>query len=87
MKIDKSFVQEIDGKGDAPIVAAVVAMAASLGLEVVAEGVETPEQLRALRRFGCHELQGYLFGRPVPPPEIEHLLRALSPGLAAAVQT
>jgi EAL domain-containing protein (putative c-di-GMP-specific phosphodiesterase class I) len=65
LKIDKTFVQEIvDSQDRAPLVAAIVAMGHGLGLEVVAEGVETEEQLAVLRRLNCDGAQGYLLGRP-----------------------
>lgn len=68
LKIDRSFV---DGLGveeeDAIIVETVIRMASSLGLEVVAEGVETEQQAAILRAFGCHYLQGHLYGKPLEP--------------------
>lgn len=74
LKIDKSFVATIDGHREAPIVVAVVALAHGLGLEVVAEGVETTTQLERLRELGCDEMQGYLFSRPLPAEHFEQLL-------------
>ena len=74
LKIDKSFVATIDTDREAPIVVAVVALAHGLGLEVVAEGVETTEQLERLRELGCDEMQGFLFSRPLPPAEFQRLL-------------
>jgi EAL domain-containing protein (putative c-di-GMP-specific phosphodiesterase class I) len=75
LKIDKSFVQAIDSTTDrAPIIRAVVALAADLSLDVVAEGVETQHQLEFLRRNGCHEAQGFHLGRPVPADQFEILL-------------
>jgi EAL domain-containing protein (putative c-di-GMP-specific phosphodiesterase class I) len=53
-----------------------VALAKSLNLKVVAEGVETRAQLDVLRRFGCDELQGFLFSRPLPAEEMVELLRS-----------
>jgi EAL domain-containing protein (putative c-di-GMP-specific phosphodiesterase class I) len=50
-------------------------MAHAFGLDVTAEGVETPEQLELLRELGCANAQGYLLSRPMPPAEIENLLR------------
>jgi len=82
LKIDKSFVATIDTHREAPIVVAVVALAHGLGLEVVAEGVETTEQLDRLRELGCDEMQGFLFSRPVPAERFEQLLmlESISPG-------
>jgi EAL domain-containing protein (putative c-di-GMP-specific phosphodiesterase class I) len=56
------------------IVSAVISLARALNLKVVAEGVETEEQANLLRLLRCDEVQGYLFGRPVPPGELEKLL-------------
>ena len=77
LKIDRSFVQRITTHGgDAPIVTAVIAMARSLKLRVVAEGVETLEELEFLQAHECDEAQGYYFSRPVPPEEFARLLRS-----------
>ena len=77
VKIDRSFVSNLTSNpGDAAIVKAVIAMAHSLHLQVVAEGVETEDQLRYLAQQGCDQLQGYFFSRPVAPAEFAALLRA-----------
>ncbi|MFZ5555650.1 MAG: bifunctional diguanylate cyclase/phosphodiesterase [Pseudomonadota bacterium] len=67
LKIDQSFTRDLGSGADSqPIVSAIIAMARSLGLEVIAEGVETRAQLELLRRHGCGQGQGYLFARPMP---------------------
>jgi diguanylate cyclase (GGDEF)-like protein len=67
LKIDRSFITAIPaGGGHAPLVDAIIAMSHSLGLTVVAEGVETQAQLEYLRARGCDECQGYLFSKPLP---------------------
>jgi diguanylate cyclase (GGDEF)-like protein/PAS domain S-box-containing protein len=76
LKIDRSFISDIKREeDDAPLVAAMIALAHRLGLQVTAEGVETPEQLAFLRSNGCDLLQGYLFSPPVPADRFEELLR------------
>lgn len=76
VKIDRSFVAGIaEDAADRHIVGAVVGMAAALGLNVVAEGVESVEQSRWLRRLGCALGQGYVFAPPAPGPEVDGLLR------------
>ena len=75
IKIDRAFVRELEGSTeDRAIVAAVMALANSLQLSVVAEGVETEGQYALLRSFGCQFAQGYLFARPLPAREVGRLL-------------
>ena len=75
LKIDRSFVMDLPGAaGSVAIVDAIVTLAHGLGLEVVAEGVETPEQLTFLHTHGCDEGQGYYFGRPTSLVEFRALL-------------
>ncbi|MDO6415083.1 EAL domain-containing protein [Sphingomonas sp. BIUV-7] len=76
IKIDRSFVGNLsEGSGNAAIVDAVVGLGQRLGMEVVAEGVETPEQAAYLLRQGCGYAQGYLFGKAMPADDAERLLR------------
>ncbi len=75
VKIDRSFVREVTTcSDDAALTTAIVAMARSLRLGVVAEGVETREQADFLRLLGCHELQGYLFSPALPPEDFDRFL-------------
>jgi diguanylate cyclase (GGDEF)-like protein/PAS domain S-box-containing protein len=77
LKIDRAFISQIKHtKDDAPLVAAMIALAHRLGLEVTAEGVETAEQLAFLRHNDCDLLQGYLFSPPVSPARFWDLLLA-----------
>ena len=71
LKIDQSFLRNLDDPGDAALVATIIAMGRGLGFEVVAEGVETGEQLQFLRQHGCHRLQGYLFSPPLTAGKFE----------------
>ena len=75
LKIDKSFIRQIDIAGDSPIVSAAIAMAHSLNLEVVAEGVETVTQLQFLEKHGCDLAQGYLFSRAVDADRVPDIVR------------
>ena len=66
LKIDMSFVKDlgVDRNGEA-IVQTIIQMGKTLGMDVIAEGVETPAQREMLEQYGCHNFQGYLFGKPV----------------------
>jgi len=76
VKIDRSFILDIPGdKGDAAITQAVIAMAHSLGLKVIAEGVETRQQFNFLRKHRCDEMQGYYFSAALPLEQAISLLR------------
>jgi diguanylate cyclase (GGDEF)-like protein/PAS domain S-box-containing protein len=75
LKVDKSFVADLpEGFEDSAIVASVIQLANGLGIRVVAEGVETAEQIEFLREHGCREVQGFYFSHAVPPEEIAKLI-------------
>lgn len=75
LKIDRSFVDGLASNADDVAIAqAVVALANSLDLDVIAEGVETEEQLRVIAGLGCHRIQGYLIGRPTSPDGLSQML-------------
>ena len=76
VKIDRTFVAVDDASSPMPVVEAVVALAESLGLEVVAEGIEEPWQADALRSRGCRKAQGYLFGRPMSAQAVGRLIES-----------
>ncbi|MCW7540499.1 EAL domain-containing protein [Aquabacterium sp. A7-Y] len=86
VKIDRSFVRDLGAKPESSaVVTAIIALARSLGLRVIAEGVETELQMDVLNRLGCTIMQGFLFSKPLPPGEIEELLR--QPVLISAAGT
>ncbi|RZI67768.1 MAG: EAL domain-containing protein, partial [Pseudomonas sp.] len=71
IKIDKSFVQDLlDDDDDATIVRAIIQLGKSLGMQVIAEGVETAEQEAYIISEGCHEGQGYFYSKPLPAREL-----------------
>jgi len=75
LKIDRSFIQDVpDDPDDTAITKAIIAMAHGLNLRVIAEGVETERQLAYLRKQGCDEIQGFLFGKPLPAENFTRLL-------------
>ena len=86
LKIDRSFVREMTfNDDDASITAAIISLALSLKLEVIAEGVETLQQAELLHRQGCHLMQGFLFSQPVAAPRMaEWLRKGAIPGVGQA---
>ena len=77
IKIDRSFMRDLAKKGDSlAIIKAVIGLGHSLGMSMTAEGVETEEQLNAVRDQGCNEVQGFLFSPPMPPAAVQALLEA-----------
>ena len=87
IKIDRSFVSDLERSQDAAaIVHAVLGLGHSLGMSTCAEGVETKEQLVFLRREGCTEVQGYLYGKPKPANEIKAMLERMELGASKSLQ-
>ncbi|HXH28163.1 MAG TPA: EAL domain-containing protein [Candidatus Polarisedimenticolia bacterium] len=85
LKIDQSFVRDLrNDRGDVAITTAILSMSRGLDLSVIAEGVETQEQMDLLRRQGCRLMQGYFLGRPLPVPEFERLLASRTGGLLSS---
>lgn len=81
IKIDRSFVNDIgDQHDDAPIIRAIIAIASSMGSEVIAEGVETERQREVLIGLGCRRMQGFLFHRPMPAGMLEPTITLPAPG-------
>ena len=87
LKIDRSFIRNVPGNTeDNAIAHAIITMGESLGLTVVAEGVETIEQMNYLKEQSCDEMQGFYFSRPVVPEQFADLLRKQSGGLTEYIQ-
>ncbi len=84
LKIDKSFTQDISGSADgSSIMSAIAALGRSLGLSLVAEGVETAEQRDFLQSQQCHRMQGYLLSKPLPVDQAAGFLTAMTLGKVA----
>jgi len=84
LKIDRSFTERLGcAHGTDSIVRAIIALAKTLHIEVVAEGIESEEQIACLRELGCDHLQGFLLSRPVKPELIPSLVRSIHPMFAA----
>ena len=83
LKIDRAFVQDINSSSTAAIVRAIVTLGVALGMTITAEGIETEDQLAALRQHGCNEIQGYLYSKPLPVGAIFSFMK-ISPVSAAA---
>ncbi len=80
LKIDISFVRDVTtNRSNASIVKAIIALGHSLGLDIIAEGVETPDQARYLRALHCDVMQGYLVSRPLPVDEMTRFLASFRP--------
>jgi EAL domain-containing protein (putative c-di-GMP-specific phosphodiesterase class I) len=78
LKIDKQFIDNLTiSKKDAAIATSIIQLAHNLGLQVIAEGVETAEQVAVLQDLGCDVVQGFYFGRPIPAWEVEKFPHAL----------
>ncbi|MFW1678381.1 EAL domain-containing protein [Pontibacter sp. JAM-7] len=76
LKIDKSFINDIGDRGEGEtIIKAIISLAQGLGLECIAEGVETPRQLTYLLNHGCHQIQGYFYSKPLPAEELPAYVR------------
>lgn len=87
IKIDQSFVERVpDDPGDVAVVAGLIGLAHTLGLRVIAEGVETPEQLEFLRDNRCDAVQGYLLGRPIAAEAFTKLLAEVDHPVASALR-
>jgi EAL domain-containing protein (putative c-di-GMP-specific phosphodiesterase class I) len=92
LKIDRSFVTDIDLDNDTAIIRSAVDLGHSLGLTVVAEGIETENQAQILTDLGCDIAQGYYYARPMPPEDITTWLTSQTatladPGAAAPVES
>jgi len=83
IKIDRSFVSDLGQRGDClAIIKAVSGLGANLGMTTTVEGVETIEQLRLVREYGCTQIQGYYFSPPRPASEVMKMLRGRMPAVA-----
>jgi EAL domain-containing protein (putative c-di-GMP-specific phosphodiesterase class I) len=85
IKIDRCFTTDVDrDRGDGAIIQAIVTLGASLGVETIAEGIETVDQLELVRRAGCTEVQGYLISRPRPAADLPNIIAEFRRDCAAA---
>ena len=88
LKIDRSFVDKLGESGQSrAVVRSITALAQALGLSTVAEGVETRAQLDSLRALGCDEVQGYFFGRPMPPAQLQAWWQGFDGAVPASLRT
>jgi EAL domain-containing protein (putative c-di-GMP-specific phosphodiesterase class I) len=87
LKIDRSFVSRMGKAGEnSEIVQTVITLAKNLEMEVIAEGVETPEQAKILRDLGCRYAQGFLFSKPQPAADIDKLMKAQTNWLPESIE-
>jgi EAL domain-containing protein (putative c-di-GMP-specific phosphodiesterase class I) len=85
IKIDRCFTTDVDrDRGDGAIIQAIATLGASLGVETIAEGIETIDQLELVRRAGCTEVQGYLISRPRPASDLPKIIAEFRRDCAAA---